>query len=89
MISATAMPSSLGLMRQHRPAHDIADGIDARHIGGEMFVDDDAAALRRDAGGFQPQPGDKRTAADRDEHDIRIADNLFAAVCRSDHDLEA
>ena len=78
----------LGLMRQHRPAHDIADGVDARHVGSEMLVDDDAATLRRDAGSLKSQPRDERTPANRDEDNVRVADDLVAAVCRSDRDLD-
>ena len=35
----------LGLVRQHRAGDHVADGVDAGHVGGEMRVDDDAAAV--------------------------------------------
>jgi hypothetical protein len=31
----------LGLVRQHRRAGDVADGVDARHVGAAVAVDDD------------------------------------------------
>ncbi len=62
----------LGLVGEHRPAHDIADRIDARNIGGEMIVDDDAAAIERDAERLEPQAFRIGPPADRDEHDIGL-----------------
>ena len=35
----------LGLVRQHRPAHDVADRPHARQVGAALVVDDDGAAL--------------------------------------------
>src|SRR5262249_27137395 len=45
----------LGLMRQHRGTCDIADGVDAGHVGPAQTVDHDAAAFRLDAELFQPK----------------------------------
>ncbi len=62
----------LGLVGEHRPAHDIADGVNARNIGGEMIVDDDAAALGRDADFFKAKAVGDRTPADGDENDVGL-----------------
>jgi hypothetical protein len=45
----------LGLVGQHRRAGDIADRIDAGHIGLAVAVDDDEAAVGLDAERFQPE----------------------------------
>ena len=34
-------PFLLGLVRQHRPSNDVANGVDAFHVRAEMFVDFD------------------------------------------------
>ena len=61
----------LGLVRQHGPGDDIADGIDAVDIGLVVRVGHDAAALvERNAGLIQPQALGKRNAADGDQRDI-------------------
>ena len=44
-----------GLVRQHRRAGDIADGIDSRHIGPAQSVVDDHAALGLNAEFFEPE----------------------------------
>ena len=54
----------LGLVRQHRRAGDIADGIDARHIGAAIAVDDDAAAVGLDAERFEAEIFDIALHAD-------------------------
>ena len=35
----------LGLVRQHRRARDIADGVDARNIGAAIAVNDNTSAV--------------------------------------------
>ena len=62
----------LGLVGEHRPAHDVADRVDARHIGREMVVDDDLAALHRDAERLEAEPLRVGTPADRDQHDVGL-----------------
>ena len=77
----------LGLVGEHRPGDDVADGVDARHVGGEMVVDDDTAALSRDAGLFEPEPVRIGLAADGDEHDVGLESLRLAAGGRFDRDL--
>ena len=45
----------LGLVRQHRRARDIADGVNAGHIGLAVAVDHDGAALGLHAELLQPE----------------------------------
>ncbi len=59
----------LGLVREHRAAHEVADGVDAFDIGPEVLVDDHPACfVERDAGSFEACASGDRAAADRDEH---------------------
>ena len=79
----------LGLVGEHRAAHDIADRVDARDVGLEMVVDHDLAALVRDPGGFEAEPLGVRTPADRDEHDIGVERLRLAALGGLDRRLDA
>src|SRR5664280_2479669 len=45
----------LGLVRQHRRTGDVADGIDARHIGPIELIDGNDAAISLDAEFFEPE----------------------------------
>ena len=45
----------LGLVGQHRRARHVADGIDARHVGVAIAIDDDAALVGFDAEGFKAE----------------------------------
>ena len=62
-----------GLVRQHRAFAAIADGPDARDIGLEMRVGDDAAALvERDADLVEAQIVDEGAPPDGDQHDVGL-----------------
>ena len=79
----------LGLVRQHRPGDHVADGVDAFDAGGEVRVDDDAAALvLLHAGLVEAEAFGVGHAADGDEHDVGL-DRLRGAACgRLDRGLE-
>ncbi len=79
-----------GFVRQHRAAHDIADGIDANSRCFEMIVDGNAAALvELDADIFETQAIGIRFAADRYEHDVAAQHFFFAAGRRFHREHEA
>ena len=60
-----------GLVREHRPRDDVADGKDALHIRLEMLVDDNALLLvKLDAGLREAEPVRVGHASDGDEDDI-------------------
>ena len=82
-------PLVLGLVRQHRPAHDVADRVDGRYVGGEMIVDDHLAAFGGDAERLQPQTLRAGTAADRHQHDFRLERQRRAAGGGLDRRLNA
>ena len=79
----------LGLVGEHRPAHDVADRVDGRHVGGEMAVDRHLAALHRDAERLQPEPLRVGAAADRHQHDLRLERLRRAAGGGLDRRLDA
>src|ERR1035441_8745542 len=58
----------LGLVRQHRGACDVADGVDAGHAGLVEGVDHDAAALGFQSKFFQPEIFDVAGDADSGDH---------------------
>ena len=60
----------LGLVRQQRRAGDVADGVDARHVGLAEAVDDDRAALGFHAEFFQAEIFDIADDADRGDDAI-------------------
>ena len=61
----------LGLVREHRTRHHVADRIDALHAGDEMRVDLDATAvIERDAGLLQAEAFGVGHAPDTNENDI-------------------
>src|SRR5690606_8497166 len=63
----------LGLVGQHRPRHRVADGIDARHVGGEVGVHLHAAALvNRHADLVEVQAVKARTATNRHQHHVAL-----------------
>ena len=68
----------LGLVGEHRPAHDVADGEDAGDVGLEVLVDDDAAALERHARLGEAEPVGVGPAADGDEHHVGL-EHLLAS----------
>ena len=73
MISATRDAFVLGLVRQHRPGDDVADGVDAGDVGLEMRIDDDAAAIvALDADRFEAEALGVGHAADRHQHDVGL-----------------
>ena len=77
----------LGLVGEHRPAHHVADGVDAGHVGREVVVDDDAAALGRDAGRFQAEAVRVGTPPRRDQHDI--GEQVLARAARDRLEMHA
>ena len=62
----------LGLVRQHRRACDVADGVDAGHVGLAVAVDHDAAAVGFDAEFFQAEVFDVADHADRRNHPLEL-----------------
>ena len=42
-------------VRQGQFAGDVADGVDARHVGGHLVVDNDVSPIGRHANGFEPE----------------------------------
>ena len=79
----------LGLVGEHRPAHDVADRVDARHVGGEMLVDDDLPALHRDAERLEAEALRVGAPADRDQHDVGLERLRLAAGGGLDRRLDA
>ena len=78
-----------GFMSEHEPADGVADGINALHIGLEMIVHIDAAALiERDTGLFQAETFNVRHAPDADENDIGLDRFRRAAFGRLDLGFE-
>jgi hypothetical protein len=70
----------LGLVGQHRTGDDVADGVDARHIGGVMRVGADAATLiERHTHHFEPEALGVGLAADGHERYVEIGQFHVAA----------
>jgi hypothetical protein len=70
-------------VRQHRPADDIADRIDAGHVCREPIIDRDMPRrIARDPDLVEPEPVCEGPPADRDEHDIGGQALAFAAFRR-------
>ena len=69
----------LGLVRQHRRAGDIADGVDAGDIGLAKTADHDAATVGLDAELLQPEIFDIADHADRGNHPVDL-DGLRLAL---------
>src|SRR5438105_2704320 len=79
----------LGLVREHRPCHHIADRIDALHAGREMRVDLHAAAIvERDAGLLEAEPFGVGHATDTDQHHVGFERLSRSAGCRFDTGLQ-
>ena len=62
----------LGLVRQHRRTCDVADGVDAGHVGLAVAVDHDAAAIGLDAEFLQAEVLDVADHADRRDHPLEL-----------------
>jgi len=60
----------LGLVRKHWRPGDVADGIDAGHVGLAIAIDHDAAAIGFDAELFQSKIFDVADHADRRDHAV-------------------
>ena len=58
----------LGLVRQHRRPRDVADGVDAGHVGAAEAVGDDGAALGLHAELLEPEVLDVADHADGRDH---------------------
>ena len=71
----------LGLVREQRRAGDVADGIDAGHVGLADAVDDDCAALGLHAERFQAEILDIADDADRGD-DAVDGERLACRPCR-------
>ena len=69
----------LGLVGQHRRAGDVADRVNALHIGPAEIVDDDAAAIGLHAERLEPDILDIADHADSRDHPIG-GDRLLAAL---------
>jgi hypothetical protein len=68
--SAASLPSWVAL-REHRLAHDVADGEDVRHVGAHLPVDGNPAAIvDRDAGLVRADALAVRTAPHREQHAV-------------------
>ena len=70
-----------GLVRQHRLADDVADGVDVLHIGFLLFVDSNETALiNLYAGGFGVNQFAIGAAANREQHAVEgvVRRNLLA-----------
>ena len=71
----------LGLVRQHRPGNDVADGVDAFDVGAKMFVHlDPPLFVELDADFFRADSFAKRPATDRDEHFVSFEFQFFARL---------
>ena len=77
----------LGLVGQHRRTGDVADGIDARHVGLAVTVDHDNAAIDFDAELFEAEILDIADHADRRNHPLELdrLRLLLAVVDGRDH----
>src|SRR3546814_7644019 len=77
-------PVLLGLVRQHRPGDHVADREHALHVGLEVGVDDDGAALvQLDAEFVHAQPGGQRPS-ESEEHTSELQSLMrisYAAFC--------
>ena len=62
----------LGLVGEHRRAGDVADGVDARHVGAAEPVDNDGAAIDLHPELLQPEPLDIADDADRRDHALGL-----------------
>src|SRR6516162_1517240 len=75
----------LGLVRQHRSRHHVANGVDALHVGGEVRVDlYTTAIIDANAGLLQAETFGVGHAADADQHDVGFQRLLGAAGSRLD-----
>ena len=72
----------LGLVRQHRRAGDVADGVDAGHVGAAEPVDDDGAALDLHAELLEAEILDVADDADGGDQALD-GDRLLAALASS------
>src|SRR5438128_1030557 len=79
----------LGLVREHRSRHHVADRIDALHGGCEMRVDLHAPAIvERDASLLAPEPVGVGHAADANQNHIGLERLCRPAGCWFDTDLQ-
>src|SRR6478735_890930 len=63
----------LRLVREHRAAHDVANGVEAGNVGAKVIVDRDSSArIELDAYGVQAEPSGVRNATDRDQYAIAL-----------------
>src|SRR6185503_13802396 len=70
----------LGLVREHRSGHAVADGVHVRQVGAHLVVDEDFAAAAH--GETEPagiDAGERGAATDGDEHVIAL-DGLLCAI---------
>ena len=60
-------------VRKHRAGDGVADGVDARGVGAQMGIDDDAAAISLFyADGFEAKSFGEGHPADRHQHDVGL-----------------
>eukprot|EP00964_Phaeocystis_antarctica_P094229 scaffold60977_cov69-Phaeocystis_antarctica.AAC.2 len=71
----------LGLVRQHGAAHHVANGEDARHVGGEVVIHlDHAARAHLDADVLEAQSLSEGHAPRGKQHDVRVHRDRVAAL---------
>ena len=74
-------------VREHQPAHDVADRPEVRHARAHVAVHADEPALRLDARGVQAQPLRVGGAAGRHQQDVR-GDLLARAAVRAHREAD-
>ena len=74
-----------GLVRQHRLAGDVADGVDAGHVGAQALVDGDEAALDLDADLVEAEALGVGAAADGDQDLVGLERRVLAAATLDGH----
>mmetsp|Transcript_9535 Transcript_9535/g.19290 ORF Transcript_9535/g.19290 Transcript_9535/m.19290 type:complete len:440 (-) Transcript_9535:248-1567(-) len=80
----------LGLVCEHRTAHDVANGPDARHIGGEVVVHlHHATGSHLDPHVLEPKPFGEGHAPRGEQHNVRVERLLIAALDRLDSERGA
>mmetsp|Transcript_173412 Transcript_173412/g.550514 ORF Transcript_173412/g.550514 Transcript_173412/m.550514 type:complete len:329 (-) Transcript_173412:361-1347(-) len=79
----------LGLVRQHRASHDVADGEDAGHVRPEVVVHLDLLAIHIDAQGLDAEVVPELPATHANQDHVRVQALLAAACRRHGVDLQA
>mmetsp|Transcript_69082 Transcript_69082/g.202256 ORF Transcript_69082/g.202256 Transcript_69082/m.202256 type:complete len:347 (+) Transcript_69082:295-1335(+) len=80
-------PLILGLVRQHRPLDNVANGVDARQVRLEMVVDLDLLAIHLDAECLQAKVVHVLAPPHADQNDVRVQRRRLAPGRRLEVDL--